>query len=169
MNASPLVILIARIVVVFLIVYGLLAFAVSPLFTFIFDAKADFSQYVAFWFVCSLILLSAGVFLFVRTKRAWVAYIAIYFISQPFSWTLLWGASMGGGFALPAPDIFSIIGLFAGQFQSGRYSGAGSIPPPFIASAVVYAVAFFLLARHRKDIFKASDRGCIDAPPPEKW
>jgi len=169
MKTSPLLILIAKIVGVFLVIYGLLVFAASPLFAFIFDAKAGFLHYLAFWFVCSLILLTAGVFLFVRTKRVWLAYVSIYFIAQPFSWTLLWGASMGGGFALPAPDIFAIIGLFAGQFHSGRYSGAGSLPPPFIASAVVYAVVFLLLARHRKELFKTSAHDCIDAPPPEKW
>jgi len=169
MKASPLFILIARLVGVFLIIYGLLVFAAPPLLAFFFDAKAGVFQFMAFWFVCSLVFLSAGVFLFVRTKRAWVAYSAIYFISQPFSWTLLWGASMGGGFALPAPDIFAIIGLFGGQFHSGQYSGAGSIPPPFVASVVVYFIVYFLLARYRKDIFKPSDQGCFDAPPPEKW
>lgn len=121
------------------------------------------------WFLFSVMALCAGIYLLKTTKRRWTAFIAVYLISQVFSWTLLWGASSGGGFILPAPDIFAIAALLSGQFFSGNYAGTGCIPPPFVGTVVAYVIVFFISQRFRRDLFREPSFITSDTPPPEKW
>jgi len=54
---------------------------------------------------------------------------------------------------LPIPDSIAIVALLAGEFHSGSYSAAGSIPPPFIMTAINSFVAYLICSKQRPDLF----------------
>jgi hypothetical protein len=107
------------------------------------------------------VLVLAGAFILGRhllrtTTNRWLGFVGIFLVGLPFSWTLFYGASSGGGAMLPIPDFIAIIALLTGEFHSGNYSAAGSIPPPFIMTAISSFVAYCICSKQRPDLFKSS-------------
>ena len=94
-----------------------------------------------------------GCYLLATTRSRWLGYLSFFLIGLPFSWTLAFAASSGGGMMLPVPDALAIVAFLAGQFHSGSYSAAGSIPPPFVMTGVSSFVAYLICSRWRPDLF----------------
>ena len=81
-----------------------------------------------------------------KTKKIGLALIYTYFISQPFSWTMLIIANGGGSVILPVPDLVGIYLFLTGVVEyefSERYINA-CLPPSPISSLVVFVIVFFI-------------------------
>lgn len=103
------------------------------------------------WSAFSVVTLTVSAILIGRCKNIWISLALTYFISQPFSWTMLAIANGGGAIITPVPDLVGIYLFFIGfvtyEFKE-RYINA-CLPPSPTSTVIVYLIVFFIARRFK--------------------
>ncbi len=103
------------------------------------------------WSILSAVTLLIGVIGIGRCNSAWWSLLLTYFISQPFSWTILAIANGGGAVITLVPDSVGMFLFFVGfvtyEFDQ-RYINA-CLPPSPLSTIFVYVIVFFIARRFK--------------------